>query len=237
MLAYNTSMAINSLISPPTSEAELLQRAKQIAGLNLSQLAHQLQEQTPTKLHHAKGWVGQLLEKALGATAGSLPEPDFQQLGIELKTLPVNRNGQPKESTYVCTVPLKDNHDLNWEHSWVRNKLKRVLWVPIESDKTIAIEQRVIGQAFLWSPSHQEEVILKQDWEEHMDKICTGQLSTISARDGQYLQIRPKAASSNSLMTTDNEDGQPDVTLPRGFYLRSSFTQQILKTAYHHITI
>lgn len=232
MLAYNTSMAIKTSLPPPKTEAELLQRAKQIAGLSLAQLANQLQEQVPSKLHHAKGWVGQLLEKALGATAGSLPEPDFQHLGIELKTLPVNREGQTKESTYVCTVPLQDNHDLTWEHSWVRNKLKKVLWIPVESDKAIAIESRIIGQAFLWSPSVQEESVLKQDWEEHMDKICTGQLSAISARDGQYLQIRPKAASSSSVMSTHNENGQPDLTLPRGFYLRSSFTQQILKMAF-----
>jgi len=237
MLAYNTSMAINSLISPPATEAELLQRARQVAGLTLSQLANQLEEQAPEKLHHAKGWIGQLLEKALGATAGSLPEPDFQQLGIELKTLPINRNGQPKESTYVCTVPLQNNHDLSWEQSWVRNKLKHVLWVPIESEPTIPVEKRHIGQAVLWSPSARQEAILKQDWEEHMDKICTGQLATISARDGQYLQIRPKAASASSVMTTHNEDGQLDLTLPRGFYLRSIFTEQILKAGFHQATI
>ena len=50
MLAYNTSMAINSLISPPETEAELLQRARQVAGLTLSQLANQLEEQVPEKL-------------------------------------------------------------------------------------------------------------------------------------------------------------------------------------------
>lgn len=237
MLAYNTSMVINSLISPPATETELLQRARQVAGLTLSQLANQLEEQVPEKLHHAKGWVGQLLEKALGATAGSLPEPDFQRLGIELKTLPINRNGQPKESTYVCTVPLQNNHDLSWEQSWVRNKLKHVLWVPIESESTIPVEKRHIGQAVLWSPSARQEAVLKQDWEEHMDKICTGQLATISARDGQYLQIRPKAASSSSVMTTHNEDGQLDLTLPRGFYLRSIFTEQILKAGFHQAAI
>jgi len=235
MLAYNGRMATNPLISPPQNETELLQRAKQIAGLTLFELARQHQEQVPQELHHAKGWIGQLLEKALGATAGSLPEPDFQQLGIELKTLPIDRQGHPKESTYVCTVPLRDNHDLNWQQSWVRNKLKRVLWVPIESDKAIEIEDRHIGQAILWSPSEQQAAVLQQDWEEHMDKICTGRLAEISARDGQYLQIRPKAASSRSVIATHNEEGQLDLTLPRGFYLRSIFTQQILKQSFHQL--
>jgi DNA mismatch repair protein MutH len=237
MLAYNTSMAQPVSQTPPTTETELLERARQLAGLRLWQLAEQLDEQVPTKLHHAKGWIGQLLEKALGATAGSLPEPDFQYLGIELKTLPVNRSGQPRESTYVCTVPLQHNHDLSWERSWVRNKLKRVLWVPIEADVSIPVEQRRIGQAMLWSPSPEQEAILRQDWEEHMDKICTGQLATISARDGQYLQIRPKAASSSSVITTHNEEGLLDLTLPRGFYLRTVFTEQVLKTGFHQAAI
>lgn len=230
MLAYNARMAINTS-TPPQTETELLARVRQVAGLTLAQLAEQNHDQVPSELHHAKGWIGQLLEKHLGASAGCLPEPDFQQLGIELKTIPVNQAGQPRESTYVCTVPLQDNHDLTWEKSWVRNKLKRVLWIPIESEPTIEIKQRRIGQGILWSPSIEQEHVLKQDWEEHMDKICTGQLATITARDGQYLQIRPKAASSSSVMMTHNEEGLVDLTLPRGFYLRTIFTQQVLKTS------
>lgn len=237
MLTYNGHMTVSLTTSPPETEAELLQRAQNIAGLTLLQLARQLNEPVPAKLHHAKGWVGQLLEKALGATAGSLPEPDFQQLGIELKTLPVNKDGQPGESTYVCTVPLQDNHDLAWEQSWVRNKLKRVLWVPVESGKDLAVSERHIGQAVLWSPAPEQEQVLKQDWQELMDLVCTGQLGEISARQGTYLQIRPKAANANSLVHTRDEEGNDTLTLPRGFYLRTSFTRQILKHHFHSAAI
>lgn len=234
MLSYNSSMTGSDFSNPPKTDDELLHRAQRIAGLTLLQLANQLNEPVPEKLHHAKGWIGQLLEKALGATAGSLPEPDFQQLGIELKTLPVNRNGQPRESTFVCTVPLQNNHDLNWEQSWVRNKLKRVLWVPVESEKNLPVTSRHIGQAILWSPSPDEEQKLKQDWEELMDLVCTGQLSRISAKQGTYLQIRPKAANASSLVNTQDEEGNAAMTLPRGFYLRASFTGKILKHHFHN---
>ncbi len=236
MLTYNISMTL-SKVTPPGSDVELLQRAQSIAGLSLYQLAKQLDEPVPEKLHHAKGWIGQLLEKALGATAGSLPEPDFQQLGIEMKTLPVNRQGQPQESTYVCTVPLQNNHNLNWEQSWVRNKLKHVLWIPVESEKDLPVTERRIGQAILWSPSPEQEKILQQDWEELMDLVCTGQLANISAKQGTYLQIRPKAANANSLVNTEDEEGNAALTLPRGFYLRSVFTQQILKHHFHTAAI
>lgn len=237
MLPYNSSMSTVPFISPPQSDAELLQRAQNIAGLTLFQLATQIDEPIPENLHHAKGWIGQLLEKALGATAGSLPEPDFQQLGIELKTLPVNRQGQPRESTYVCTVPLQNNHDLNWQQSWVRNKLKRVLWIPVESEKELSVTERHIGQAILWSPSPEQERVLQQDWEELMDLVCTGQLGNISAKQGTYLQIRPKAANASALVNTEDEEGNAALTLPRGFYLRSTFTQQILKHHFHSAAI
>jgi DNA mismatch repair protein MutH len=213
--------------SPPLSEADLLANAEEIAGMTLGELATQMKLSVPSSLHAAKGWVGQLIEQSLGATATSLPEPDFQHIGVELKTLPINRHGQPQESTYVCTVPLQDNTGLKWETSWVRRKLQRVLWVPVEADA-----ERRIGMALLWTPSPEQEALLKQDWEELMDLIVTGQLAQISARHGTWLQIRPKAANARALCTTFDEQGVPAETLPRGFYLRPAFTRTLLAQHY-----
>ena len=217
---------------PPQSEAELLTRAHTLAGLTFAQLAEHSGQKLPLHPQHAKGWTGQLLEGFLGATAASLPEPDFQQIGVELKTLPVNPAGHPKESTYVCTVPLRDNLNLKWETSWVRHKLGRVLWVPVEGEKDIPFAQRRIGMAILWSPDQHQEALLRQDWEELMDMICLGKLEEISAHHGQVLQIRPKAAHSRILSQSNGTDGAPTQTLPRGFYLRAQFTRDILHQNY-----
>lgn len=219
---------------PPLSEADLLANAEGIAGLTLGELAMQLGLAVPSSLHAAKGWVGQLIEQCLGATAASLPEPDFQHIGVELKTLPINRQGQPQESTYVCTVPLLENTGLKWETSWVRRKLQRVLWMPVEADATLPIAARRIGMALLWTPSLQQEAVLKQDWEELMELIVTGKLAQISAHHGTWLQIRPKAANARALCTTFDEQGIPTETLPRGFYLRPAFTRSLLAEHYQH---
>lgn len=50
-----------------------------------------------------------LLELYLGAMAGSKPEQDFPELGIELKTIPVDAAGKPLETTFVCVAPLTGN--------------------------------------------------------------------------------------------------------------------------------
>jgi len=58
--------------------------------------------------------------------------------------------------------------------------------------------------------------------------ISTGRLAEINAGMGQYLQVRPKAANSKSLCYGFDETGNKVLTLPRGFYLRSTFTASIL---------
>lgn len=219
---------------PPQSEADLLANAEYIAGMSLGELAAQLGLAVPTSFQAAKGWVGQLIEHCLGATAASLPEPDFQHIGVELKTLPINRLGHPQESTYVCTVPLLENIGLKWETSWVRRKLQRVLWVPVEAEGTLPVATRRIGMALLWTPSPQQETVLRQDWEELMELIVTGKLEQISAHHGTWLQIRPKAANARALCTTFDAQGVPTETLPRGFYLRQSFTRTLLAEHYQY---
>lgn len=211
----------------PSTEDELLERCMFIAGMTFSQLAHYLQVHIPSQMSSRKGWIGQLLELFLGADAGNQAKPDFQRLSIELKTLPLGRSGKPSESTYVTSIPLLTIHQQNWYSSQCYAKLKRVLWIPIEGDVAIPYPQRRIGQGFLWSPNEKEALILEEDWSYLTSQISLGYLETLDARAGTYLQIRPKAADGKSLCYCYDATGNKVKTLPRGFYLRSSFTQHL----------
>ena len=219
-------------VAPPETEAELRRRADALAGLRLADLARVLGTRVPGDLRRAKGWPGQLVEAWLGADAGSLAEPDFRTLGVELKTLPVGRDGQPLESTYVCTVPLEGACAATWEDSWVRRKLARVLWVPVEAEREIPLADRRVGAPLLWSLEPDLEVALRVDWEELMELVCVGRLAEVSARLGSYLQVRPKAANARSLSRGVGPEGASTLTNPRGFYLRSSFTREVLRRHY-----
>jgi len=220
------------MITPPHSECELLTRAQALAGLSLGKLAQELGLAVPKQQLYAKGWIGELIELKLGANAGSKPEPDFIELGIELKTLPINHLGKPRESTFVCSINLNEERTIAWENSTVWRKLRRVLWIPIEASPTIPLAERKIGMPLLWSPNPEQTQILQMDWQELTTMISFGQINQISAKLGRYLQIRPKAAHAKSLCWGLNEYGEPMLTLPRGFYLRASFTEQILKQYY-----
>ena len=119
----------------PRSGAELMARASALAGRRLGELAEELGFRLPRDLRGHKGVVGELMERALGAIAASRPVPDFEHLGIELKTVPLGRNGLPRESTHVCTVAADDLVGQRWENSTVRRKLARVLPSHIASSK------------------------------------------------------------------------------------------------------
>lgn len=216
------------MIRPPTSEQELLDRARALAGLELGEIAETAGRALPPDLRRRKGVVGELLERVLGATAASRPVPDFEAIGVELKTIPVGDDERPRESTHICTLTLHDLAGQRWATSTVRRKLARVLWVPIEARPDIALARRRIGRARLWSPTAAEEAVLASDWEEHMELIATGRFDQIDGRLGTYLQVRPKAANRDAVMAAHDASGRPSATLPRGFYLRASFTRRIL---------
>lgn len=214
----------------PRNEQELLARCEAIEGLSFAQLAEQLNLIIPELATRRKGWAGLAIERALGSTAGTKQLPDFDHLGIELKTLPLNNQGNPAESTFVTSIPLLTIHCQQWQTSQCFNKLKRVLWIPVEGEPSIPFAQRRIGRAILWSPNEQEQVVLAEDWQELTTMIATGRLEEIDASLGQYLQVRPKAANSRSLCYGFDSEGNKVLTLPRGFYLRSLFTKRLLRT-------
>ena len=201
------------LLSPPETEEQLLAQAQQLSGYTLGELAALAGLVTPENLKRDKGWIGVLLEIWLGASAGSKPEQDFAGLGVELKTIPVDSLGRPLETTFVCVAPLTGNSGVTWETSHVRHKLKRVLCV---------------GSPLLWSPNEEEDRQLREDWEELMDMIVLGQVERITARHGEYLQIRPKAANAKALTEAIGARGERILTLPRGFYLKKNFTSALL---------
>jgi DNA mismatch repair protein MutH len=216
---------------PPTLDA-LLARAQRMAGCTLGDVARALGSEWPEDLRRAKGFVGNLFEQALGTDASTLPAPDFQELGVELKTLPVDRGGRPRESTWVCTANIRSLQEETWETSRVRAKLSRVLFMPVESEPDIPHEERRVGAAIFWQPDDDEELLLRADWEDLASLLGEGLVEAVSARRGHVLQVRPKAADASVRKEMVDTEGEPFLASPRGFYLRRSFTTGLVARAF-----
>jgi len=215
-------------IDPPRDESELMRRARDLAGQSVGQLARRLGRALPADPVRGKGIAGELAERTLGATAGNLDHPDFSALGIELKTIPLDEAGHVRESTFVCALDLDQVEREEWQDSRVRRKLGRVLWLPVQWKAGQPPAVRRYGIPLIWSPDPQEESLLRGDWLELVGRIAVGGIDEITAHMGRALQIRPKAASASVQVEAAGPEREPLLTVPRGFYLRSSFTERLL---------
>lgn len=204
-------------------------RAQHLAGLRLGHLAERYRREVPQDLRRHKGWIGRLIEDALGVECGNAAGADFAHLGVELKTIPVDASGVPRESTFICSVELAAPDETSWEVSVARQKLAQVLWIPILAPSTMPVAHRLVGAPLLWAPSQQQEARLRHDWEGHMEVIRQGYAESITAYDGDVLQIRPKGAHAASRTWGVGPAGSVVLMAPRAFYLRASFTRRILQ--------
>jgi DNA mismatch repair protein MutH len=214
----------------PRDVDELLARALSLAGARVGELAASLGAATLASRGpvHTKGTPGAILERALGATGGPTRAHDFPELGVELKTIPVDERRQPVESTYVCTLSLADAETQEWASSWVRAKLARVLFVPLVGASGEPWSQRRVGPPVLWSPTPEQDDVLRADFDDVVGLVGVGRIEELTAHRGRWLQVRPKARHGRIRTVAWGAEGEAIATVPRGFYLRARFTGAIL---------
>jgi DNA mismatch repair protein MutH len=207
----------------------LLTRARSLEGLRVGDLASSVGVSSDGEAVRTKGTPGAILELALGATGGSTKIHDFPELGVELKTIPVDLRGAPVESTYVCTLSLADAESQEWEDSWVRAKLSCVLFVPLVAGDDEPWPARRVGAPLLWRPNAEQESILRGDFDDIVGLIGVGRIEELTAHRGRWLQVRPKAAHGRVRTVAFGAEGEAIATIPRGFYLRTRFTGALLR--------
>jgi len=212
----------------PSSREALLDRASALAGRTIGELAHELDARLPESTLRGKGFVGTLLEAALGATAGSRAEPDFPALGIELKTLPMSDRGRVLESTFVASIPLTSLAGLDFDMSPIGHKLREVLFIPVEG-KPVTFVSRRIGAPLVWRADHTERELLERDYERLALRISRGELDSLSAHEGDAMQVRPKARRGADRRLFYDEAGAGHIEQPRGIYLRARFTESVIR--------
>jgi DNA mismatch repair protein MutH len=118
---------------------------------------------------------------------------------------------------------MEDADRAEWPTSWVRAKLARVLWVPLVG------EERRVGEAFFWSPTAEQDEVLRVDFDDALGAIALGHVEALTAHAGRWLQVRPKARDGAARTTAWGREGERIPTVPRGFYLRALFTGAILR--------
>jgi len=215
-------------VKPPETLTALAERAEALADQPVATLARRHGLRLPATPRSGKGFVGVLMERILGADAGSRPLPDFRALGVELKTVPVGADRRPRESTYVCVAPSGANHPARFEDSLVSLKLRRVLFVPVETSAIHSLGESVVRRPVLWEADADALASIARDWRELTEMLATGAAECISGDMGEVLQLRPKAAHGRDFKPGPDAHGNPSERLPLGFYLRARFVAGIL---------
>lgn len=217
---------------PPRSEEELVDRAEDLACLTVGELADALRVALPGEPERHKGFLGTLLERALGATAENRAVPDFERLGVELKSVPVDGHGKPQESTFLTRVAWQELLDTAWTESGLHKKTRRLLFIPVEADGRWPLSVRRIGRPLLWSPDPTTEGQLSEDYDRFALAVQAGAPESIEASWGTVVQMRPKAADSRRRSSYAVSTGDGRRLPPRGFYLRARFTRELFAQAY-----
>jgi DNA mismatch repair protein MutH len=214
--------------SDPRLEA-LLGHARALVGTTLAELADGMGLPVPVGTVTTKGWPGQIIERELGAGEGR--GPDFAALGIELKTVPVDPDLTPRESTAVCQIDPITISGESWETSYIRHKLARVLWMAlVVPPDGRDVGDRRVEAVRLWSPAPAEEQLLRADFELFVRGFFRlGRGAEITGHHGVALQVRPKGRNAADLRSAYGPDGAPVRIGKSGFYLRPSFVGPIVR--------
>ncbi|XBC39762.1 MAG: DNA mismatch repair endonuclease MutH [Buchnera aphidicola (Chaetogeoica yunlongensis)] len=213
-------------------EQDLLMRAKAIYRYTIKEIFIALDMTVSKNLVYNKGFIGKLLEYILGVSSKVRNKKciDFPNLEIELKSIPVSKFNIPLESTFICNAPLMDNGiEYTWKNSYIYNKVKKILWIPIYGSLKTSFFNKVIGKAFIWTMKKSQLSVLEEDWNFFMDLISVGKINKISSRDGQFLQVKKKCKNNFYVSKYIDHRGQLKKINPRAFYLKKTFTQKILK--------
>ena len=96
---------------------------------------------------------------------------------------------------------------------------------------SISDPPRRFGAALLWEPSAEEEAVLRADWEDLVGRIGAGEVESIDATRGRWLQLRPKGRNARARQKTHDADGAPFWGPVRAFYLRALVTRRLLEEA------
>jgi DNA mismatch repair protein MutH len=210
-----------------------LAHAAALVGVTLAELADGLGLPVPAGQLRTKGWSGQIIERELGAGDSNGRGQDFASLGIELKTVPVNRDLVPLESTAVCQIDPIEIAGESWETSYLRKKLGQVLWIALQvPDGPASVGDRQVVAVRLWVPSPDEQALLAADFELFVrEYFRRGRAAEITGHQGQVLQVRPKGRNAADLRRAFGPSGEPIEIGKCGFYLRPSFVARLLRDA------
>lgn len=150
--------------------------------------------------------------------------PDFNEVGMELKTTPLVRRkkGQfsAKERLVITNINYMNVVDEQFETSTLMHKASDVLLISYLYEKEKDPLDYTIEVVAEWGLPEEDLDVIKRDWETVVEKVRQGKAHEISGSDTLYLEACTKAADSSVRRPQPFSDIPAK---PRAWALKASF--------------
>lgn len=215
-------MADNNYPYDPKNKESIIAYARKLLGSTLRQHVDVSERLNPSK---RKGSFGNVLEKDyFQYKLNSDSNPDFSEVGLELKSTPLkrNKNGSyvAKERLVITMINYMKVIKECFEASILMHKLKDILLIVYLHEQGKDFLDYQIKIVDEWGLPEEDVPTIKADWELVVKKISDGRAHEISGRDTLYLEACTKA--SNSSVTTKQPYSEIPAK-PRAWALKASY--------------
>ena len=208
------------------SENELMQKAREAVGKSFNEI-----DQHERLGKGQKGGFGHIIEEShFGYEINSNAEPDFKDLGIELKVTPFrkNKNGtlSAKERLVLNIINYMEEVHTEFETSSFWKKNRKLLLMFYEWKQEIERGDFRVVETILYDYPEEDLIIIQKDWEYIVGKIRAGEAHLLSEGDTQYLGACTKGANKSSV----RQQPYSDIMAPqRAYSLKQSYMTSIVR--------
>jgi DNA mismatch repair protein MutH len=198
---------------------EVRQALDPVVGVPFKDLAPVLGISLPTDARRRKAAGGHLVEALLEIARNSIPRPDLERLGTEVKTLPLNTRSSPRESTKVTAFNLEHvKEEPDFRRSTVFAKLRSILFVPVMKVDNDSPDFWYLRSPFLWLPSEDQLTQMDDDYGTVHSAAKVEDWTRLSGRTGRFLTL-------NTSDTTTA--GKPAELKRRAWWLHAELTREV----------
>lgn len=177
-----------------------------------------------------KGNFGQILEKYyFQYEPNSVSEPDFHEVGLELKTSPLkkgsNNHLSAKERLVLSIINYFDIVKQDFDTSTFLKKNNHLLLILYLYENGVNVLDLIIKLVGDWRIPEEDLIIIKSDWEKIQGKIKSGRAHELSEGDTFYLGACTKGGKGG------NPRLQPFSDIPakqRAFALKQGYLNHII---------
>ena len=168
-----------------------------------------------------KAFAGDMVEAMLGIARNSLPDPDLEHIGAEVKSIPLWQDGRPRENTKVTSLTLRtvaDEADFFTSHLY--RKLRAILFLPIQKNDNTRPHEWYLRPPFLWLPSTEQLDIIRREHAMYVDAILKQRWEMLSLEHGRYLGVNTSGRLTRGMAREDKS---------YAWWLKKELTTSILR--------